>query len=155
MLADYLTAWMSDLLTCWPADWLILYLLANWQTISLPEWVTCWPADWLTLYLLANWLTCWPADYLTQWLSKWLNFWLTTDLLTCRYMYTTSLIDWLFNFLPNCLTDYNNWLTQGDWLTHWLTKCDSQQDFFTSAEIPSAHQCFNVHAPLTLILQIY
>ena len=94
MLADYLTAWMSDLLT----------------DLHCTYWIT----DWLS-YCLNEW----PADYLTQWMTKWLNFWLTTDLLTCRYMYTTSLIDWLSNLLANWLTDYNNWLTW--WLTDSLT----------------------------------
>ena len=97
-----IAGWLSHCLNEWPADWLTLYLLDNWLTILLPEWVTCW-----------------PADYLTQWMTKWLNFWLTTDLLTCRYMYTTSLIDWLSNLLANWLTDYNNWLTW--WLTDSLT----------------------------------
>ena len=96
MLADYLTAWMSDLLS----------------DLHCTYWIT----DWLS-YCLNEW----PADLLTIWLNDWLwlNFWLTTDLLTFRYMYTTSLIDWLSNLLANWLTDYNNWLTW--WLTDSLT----------------------------------
>ena len=98
MLADYLTAWMSDLLT----------------DLHCTYWIT----DWLS-YCLNEW----PADLLTIWLNDWLNDWIfdwqLIYLLSGTCMYTTSLIDWLSNLLANWLTDYNNWLTW--WLTDSLT----------------------------------